>query len=466
LGEGGRVAVQGTDSFRRTESAGSENLHAFWGQARFVFAHATNPEALWEATRAHAQPLTAIVEEPGISTEDLHLRLVELMKQFPYSHPRTWMQEAGRQYTLGDAAAVKKLLAGTGNNADETSDYWFNAAVNARAAITRDGILALQEGEKGHASGPLDPWALTYAVSPTFALAALVEPSARLDRLCLAIGRAQRQFNGRVDAEGFPHIDCFNQAFNMQGGSIAAGLHGARKANDLDLAQYYRDCARRSRQLDLGPHGFREYPSLPESPGQSDLPYQNMCDFYLRVAELMSDEDLWIHPIVFGRYTDCVDVNADLIHRTAHGSDRPTGWHRANFFRGQSHDHGWNSWSVGPFLALLGKANDQGSVGLTDACYFARHISGRPINWTEITTFCHADLALREGLRRYQPEPLPALPAGIEVIRKPNQNLVRWQPSPGTDVEGYRIYRAEEMGGPWTLLNSPYAQAPSPCPRR
>ncbi|MBL8797253.1 MAG: sigma-70 family RNA polymerase sigma factor [Planctomycetia bacterium] len=458
LGPAGEVAVHGASDFQRTAGARSQDLRAFWGQVRYVFSQAVNEDDLWEASRPHMQPLTAVVDEPGIATVDLHQRLKTLMGQFPRLHSRSWMQEAGRLYTLDDAAELKKLLTDNNKAADEQTESWLNAANQARAELTQGGTVPLQQGDKGRGSGPLDPWNLSYGASPLFGLAALGEPSARLDRICLAIGRAQRQFNGRVDANGFPYIDCFNTAFNHQVGSILAGMHGARRADDRDLLAYYRDCARSAALLDLGRQGFRAYPAFPDSPGVTDLHYLNTCDFYLRIIELACNEDLWLHPVAFGRYADCVDVNADLCHRTEGAVNQVPSSYRANFFRAQTHDQSWEAWSPGPYLGLLSRASDRGSVGLTEACFHAQQQVGRSLNWVEITPLFHIDLALREGLRRYRPETAPALPTEMRVERQANRNLVRWTAANAPDVRGYRIYRAERPGGPWTLLNSPYTR--------
>jgi len=461
VAQDGDTLFVGTSDFKRTAGAASEDLRAFWGQVRFVFSQAVTEEALWEVSRAHFQPLTAVVDEPGIAAEDLHVRLKELMKQFPATHARSWMQEVGRLYTLDDAAGMKKLLTTAGNRkGEDLPATWLASASKARAELTKDGTVTLKEYEKGRASGMLDPWNLTYGSSPMFSLAALGEPAEKLDRICLAIAKAQREFNGRVDAHGFPYIDCFNTAFNMQIGSIQAGLHGARKADDGELLQFYRDCARAASVLDIYGHGHRTYPSLPKGAGSSDFLYQNNCDFFLRATELACNEDLWLHPAAYGRYFDCIDVNADLCHRRVGESKRPPSWYRANFFRGQCHDHRWESWATAPYLGLLARAADRGSVGLTEACYFAQHEAGHWINWPEITTFFHADLASREGLRRYRPEPAPALPANVQVTAAAGKTVVRWQPL-AAPVLGYRIYRAERMGGPWTLLNSPYTSPPA-----
>ena len=461
VAQDGDTLFVGTTDFKRTAGAASEDLRAFWGQVNFVFTKAVTEEALWEVSRRHFQPLTAVVDEPGIASDDLHARLKELMKQFPATHSRSWMQEVGRLYTLDDAPGMQKLLDGGARRNEDLPETWLTSANKAKESLTKGGTIPLKEFEKGRASGLLDPWNLTYGCSPMFSLAALGAPADKLDRICLAIGKAQREFNGRVDAHGFPYVDCFNTAFNMQIGSIQAGIHGARKADDPELLQFYRDCARSASVLDIYGHGHRTYPSLPKGAGVSDFLYQANCDFFLRATELACNEDLWLHPAAYGRYFDCIDVNADQCHRRVGESKRPPSWYRANFFPGQCHDHRWESWATSPYLGILARASDRGSVGLTEACYFAGHEAGHWVNWPEITTFFHADLAVREGLKRYRPEPAPALPANVQATPQAGKTLVRWQPL-ADKVLGYRVYRADRTGGPWTLLNSPYTKTPAP----
>src|SRR5690606_2090076 len=143
-------------------------------------------------------------------------------------------------------------------------------------------------------------------------------------------------------------------------------------------------------------HGQRTYESLPGNTGDSDMLYAANSDFWLRIIELTCEEDLWIHPSVYGRYFACVDVNADQMQRSPDvPGKRPPGWHRANFFRGQCHDHRWESWATAPFLGMLENGSDSG-FGVSEACYYARHERGHWINWPEITTFALADLALRQ----------------------------------------------------------------------
>jgi hypothetical protein len=136
-------------------------------------------------------------------------------------------------------------------------------------------------------------------------------------------------------------------------------------------------------------------------------------------------------------------------------------WWRANFFRGQSHDHRWEGWDAAPYVGLFARASEAVPAGLTEACHFVRHRAGHSINWSELMPLFLADANLREGLRRYRPQPAPPLPADVQAKPAAGGIAVTWRAPAGSEVAGYRIYRAEKMGGPWTLVNSPYAAKPA-----
>jgi hypothetical protein len=294
---------------------------------------------------------------------------------------------------------------------------------------------------------------LTHGATPMIALAARAAPDDRLARICYAIGKAQRALNGRLDGSGFPYIDCDRSSLHLQTGSSAAGLLGALKAGDDELAQYYRDCCRPPAVLDIYGHGQRSEQILHS--GRDGFLHATLSDFYLRVNELASGEDLWLHPAVFGRYFDCVDVNADLCQRTDMAGKK--GWYRAAYLRGQAHEHHFEDWAAAPFLGVL--SHTQGTpLGLTEACYFAEHLMGQPINEMQTTICFHIDHATRDSLRRYLPAKSPLPPTKTQVSYSREGNRVRWQPSATPAVQGYRIYRGESVGGPWVLLNSPYAK--------
>ena len=243
----------------------------------------------------------------------------------------------------------------------------------------------------------------------------------------------------------------------MQVGTYIVGLYAANRAGDAELARFCRDAVRTPAIGGIYGHGQRTYTGNITGADASDLLYESTSDFQLRTMELYMDEDLNLHPAIYGRYLDCIDVNADLYHRALPDSKRQS-WHRANFFRGQAHDHRWESWSCGPYLHLLARADDGGRIGTAEAAYFLHYVSQHPMNWSELMWFFHLDVLLDKTLPGYAPKPLPPLPADVKVRRENGRNVVSW--SPVANAAGYRIHRAERMGGPWTWLNSPYALKP------
>jgi len=461
ISEDGTVLFNGTGNFRRTTDANSGTIRAFWGQVAFVFSNAVDEESLWEVSRAHFQPLTAVVDEPGLSTFDLTTQLAVLMTQFQidgrkWNHIMYQLYVQRRHDELNNYAAV-------GVPAHlESEERWLQGARGARENLMRNRTQPIRENEKGiPASGPLDSYSITYDLSGIGPLSRFALQSPRLDDISAAISRAARAFNGKTDATGFPYIDCFYSAQNQQMGAYLLGIYAGKTKGDADLLRFYRDCARTAAVLDIYGHGQRAYTGRALGWGNSDLLYQALTDLWLRVAELGSNEDLWLHPAIYGRYFDCVDVNADLCHRTLGdpGTHAPSWW-RANMFRGQCHDHRWEAWSSSPYQGLLANAPDGASIGLTDACYYTKHVANHWVNWPDICKYFMIDIAVREGIRNYQPEPAPPLPADVAVARVDGQNQVTWKAVPRDDIAGYRIYRADKMGGPWTFLNSPHREEP------
>jgi len=453
-GADGRVALVGTGLFQRTPAGSSASLRAFWGEVRFLFTKAVTEEDLWQVARAGFQPLTAIVDEPGVTAADFHAAATDLGREFlkiPY-WGRGWAQNAALAWLARDTEGVARALEKGPKPGEDTAAFWLPAPPRDDAA----------QAKKPAGTPRLDPYMITYGLSGFVPLAAWVRPADRLDAIALTVARAQRQVNGRTDEFGLPYVQCFASALNMQVGSALCGLYAGRKAGDLDLAQFYRDAVRTPAVLGVYGHGQRPYTGCAKGPQPSDLLYEALSDHWLRTIELVCQEDLGLHPSVFGRYFDCVDVTADLAHRTlGEAGDRAPSWHRANFFRGQCHDHRWESWDAAPYVGLLAHAPDAGRVGLTEACYFVRHRVGRRVNWSELLPLLLADLNLSHGLGAYRPERGPPLPAGVQVRRGDAGNGVAWRAVAG-QVLGYRVYRAERMGGPWTLLNSPYASPPAP----
>ncbi len=457
-GTEGYLSILGPDTFQRTNGANSGTLRSFWTQVRYVFSKSTTVDDLWQTSLAYRQPLVAIVDEPWLTRDDLQSRFTTMMAEWPPHHSRDWKQEIGRLYTLGDTEQFAKRYQRGGRKGEESADALLASAQSAYDKLTNNGQNKPKEWEKGRASGALDPWHLTYCASCAPMLSALVEPNDLVDRVALAYGLAQREFNGRVDPFGFAYVDCFNSAFNMQIGSMLLGLHAGRRLNDPQLMQFYRDVAHSASVLDIYGHGERTYPSLRVDGGTSDVLYQMTSDSYLRSTEIATGEDLWLHPTVHGRYADMVDVNGDQMQRSPPDGTgkRAPAWVRANFFRGQCHDHRWEAWATGPFAKLAARRSPtEPLVGLTDACYYAEHLVGERKNYVEITTYLHADVIGNPALAWPQVPPAPALPTNVLVSPQSGGNQVSWQPVEG-DVIGYRIYRASQVGGPWTFVNSPY----------
>jgi hypothetical protein len=301
--------------------------------------------------------------------------------------------------------------------------------------------------------GRIDPYHVSYG-SSTLPLYAKLAPGDRLPAASLAIGRASKQAFGRVNAAGFPRIDCFVSAFNMQIGPLGLALFGGRNAGDPALAAWALDALHAPGVTGIYGHAQRPYPGEIGRAEATDFLYESICDFHLRSIELSTGEDLWVHPAALGRYFDCVDVTADLQHR-APPEGRSRSWYRANYFRGQAHDHRWEAWSCSPFVGMFAHASDRGEIGSTEAAYWLDEQSRRKQPWAELMWYAHADLLLETSLAGYTPQPSPALPHDLAVRHERGANQLRWAAVPG--VTGYRIYRAPRMGGPWTWLNSPHA---------
>ena len=455
-GQDATVSFVGTRNFKRTTDANSQTLRAFWGQVRFIFSRATDEEGLWQVSRLAFQPLTAVVDEPGLTIGDYNTELAVVMTTFD---PFDWPQKTARLYTQRRTDEMEAMITQVPASLTST-DHWLVPARAAYAKLTAASTQPIRENQKGGpASGPLDPYMLTYGMSSIAPLAAFATSNPRLEQTCLAIGKAAREFKERVDEYGFPYIDCFFSAQNMQMGSYLMGIYAAKKSGDLDLLQFYRDCARTASVLCIYGHGQRAYTGRALGWGNSDLCYEEPVDLWMRTIELTCNEDLWQHPAVFGRYFDCVDVNADLYHRSLRTTDRGTGsWWRANMFRSQGHDHRWEAWT--PFFGMHARASDNGAVGMTEAYYWARGLVGHWVNWPNLTELFFSDINLRQAMPQYRPEPAPPLPQDVRVKPTATGNVVTWQAVSGEKILGYRIYRAEKIGERLTFLNSPYTAKP------
>lgn len=458
-GPDGYVSIPGPASFKRTRGANSDPLRSFWTEVRYVWSSSTVVEDLWTTSLPHRQPLVAVVDEAWLKRDDLHSIFARMMSKVEGHHSIGWEVDAARLYTSGQMESfLKRYQSSCGKAERHDKEHWLAGARKAYDKMSEGGTRKIAEWEKGKASGGLDPWNITYGTSPLPVFSALVRPSEGADLVCLAMSEAQRAFNGRVDEFGFSYIDCFHSAFNMQVGSILLGLHAGCRFENHALSQFFRDCSRTPAVLDIYGHGERTYPSLRSEGGNSDVLYQMTSDYFLRMAEIATGEDLWLHPMVHGRYLDMVDVTADLMHRMSDATKTPS-WHRANFMRGQCHDHRWEAWSAGPFARLLKQDGNGPLVGITEACYYARRLERYAANRWNVTYVFLADVAIDKTLSWPSTRRGPLLPGTTQVKRESSGNLVRWSKVEG-DILGYRVYRAPQIGGPWTFLNSPYVNPP------
>jgi hypothetical protein len=453
------VTVKGSKDFHRTEAGSSHNLRQFWAQTQFVFSRAVDNESLWEQAKKTYQPLVAIVDEPEMTKGDLNHELSVVSRE---RTDISWGEQAGSLYIQNKEKDLLRLVEN--RPAVKESDLIEKAREAYQNQVLKNNGAPLRQDQITHAAGPLDAYNITQGMAPWAFLAAAGYDSDRLTQDALSVARASRTVNGKVNEYGFPYINCFYSAFNMQGGSIILGLYAGKKSGDMELAQYYRDVARSSNVLDIYGHGQRTYECNSYGPGNSDLLYEGISDFWVRNAALLSNEDLWQHPAVFGRYFDAIDVNADIYDRTLEALPLPPNEYyapgRANMFRTQTQDHRWDGWLTSPYLGFLEHTKDGGKVGLTEAVYFAKSLVGHWINWPDVNMVFQADIDQRLLLGRYEPEKGPVLPANIHVEAKATGNLVRWDSSPSPNVIGYRIYRADTAGGPITFVNSPYWPAP------
>ncbi len=421
----GTVAFSGPGVFRRNSDANSGTLRAFWGETRFVFSSAVTEEALWEVGRRQFQPLTAIVDEPAVGPAEFRALLPAVADRF-------WaIQYWGRS----------RLQTG--------SIHWLGR--------NRAGFDQQLGGTAAPAGATTDPYDITYTMAAAPLFARFVTTTPKLSDFCYTIATASRAANARVDAYGFPYINCFGTALNMQIGTLGLGLWGGVQRADASLARFCRDAVHPLSVLGVYGHGQHPYAGVLGSPQQTDAVYQANSDLALRAVELTSNEDFGLHPMQLTRYFDSVDVTADLQHRPSAGSTRRS-WNRANFFRCQSHDHRWEEWDSAPLAGMFTHAGDGGAVGCTEGAYWLRYAGAGTINWARLMWFVEADLMLEFGLQSYQPVAGPPRPALPTVARGAGGNTVAWAPVTGAGVVGYRIYRAARMGGPWKLLNSPYTQ--------
>jgi hypothetical protein len=394
-----------------------------------------------------------------VSVDDLHAALRDVAREMK---PVGWRQEAGRADVLGDEARAGKILQQAPGAKESDPAALKRSAENARAKLTQNGQRKLRDDEKGRAYGLLDPYHITYTQSAAAALAVLTDASPKVNAVNHAMALAVREVGGRVDDAGNPYIDCFGRALNMQLGPVLFGLTAGAAEQDDTLVRFYRDLATAPPVLGIFGRGQRPYTGAPaKTPDQTDYLYQSICDFWLRAAELLANENLGLHPLAYGRYTDCIDVLADLYHgASARNKDSLPGLARANFFRGQAHTHRWLGWSCAPFVRLLADPAEKSSVGLTEAVRYAQLQKGRWKNWPDLTFYILADLLVRDDLARHTPAALPPAPTNLQVQTASGGAELTWDASTG--AASYRVYRGTTNGGPWQLLNSPHHDPAAP----
>ncbi len=444
IGRSDAFAVAGAATFRRHKDGNSGTLRAFWGEMQYVFTTATDDEALWHEARRRLQPLVAIVDEPDLGPGDVRAAMPVVAQRFReiQQWSRQWPQEAALLQIERAHAKLETLLARKPALAE--GDPAFHLPQWARP----EPMLPRNPRDQGR----IDPYQLGYG-SSALPLLDRLAPSPKRPAAARAIGLATRRAFGRVNAAGFPYVDSFATAFNMQIGPLGLALYGARGTDDTPLAAWALDALHSPSVTAIYGHGQRAYPGETRRPEPSDFLYASICEFHLRSLELATGEDLWIHPAALGRYFDCVDVTADLQHHVLPGG-RGKSWYRANFFRGQAHDHRWENWSAAPLMGLFARAADRGRIGSTEAAYWVDQQGRTKQPWAELMWFAHTDLLLELLERLPAAQSAPALPTGVEKSRAGDGNRLRW--SPVESATAYRVYRAKQDGGPWVWLNSPY----------
>lgn len=459
----GSVTLRSQGGLQRGQEGEKKTLKGFWTEMRLVPLKESDERGIWEVYRRHVQPLVAVVEEPGATVEKFHTAIREISREMK---PIGWRQEAGRAYVLGNFERVAPILKASEAPREQDRERLLRGAHGSLAKLTENGTKKLQEHEKGRAYGALDPYHVTYTQSAAAALAVLADAPPAVTKVNAVMASAVREFGGRVDDAGYPYIDVFSRNLNMQLGPVLFGLTAGAATEDTELVQFYRDLATAPPVQAVFGRAQRPYISgAATRSDQTDYLYQAICDFWLRATELLANEDLALHPLAYSRYTDAIDVMADVYHGVA-ARDEPdaAGQARANFFRGQAHTHRWLGWSCAPFIRLLEDPAEKSAVGLTEAIHYTQTLKGRWKNWPDLTYYILADMLVSKGLERWSKPDLPKRPAGVKADRTENGIQLSWEPV--HQAAGYRIYRAERAGGPYQWINSPYLESPLPISDR
>lgn len=473
----GMLEFMGPGGMKREGASNSGSLRAWWFGLRYVLAPATDAAALRDVGLANMQPLTAVVDEPAITLADLQAQAAEVGKRFweIKNWGRGWQQDAAIHY-LGGNDRWRSGAAGRANDPappknppkdpkkvrrPETDvEAWLPGWVQEQRAAGGTWPLQRPKGSDRDVAGGVEPYPLGYGAGSIPVLAKLV-PSERLDRIVHTVGVASYWTNGELYGNGWPRITAFSNAYNMQIGSVFFGIYGGKRKGDADLVRFYRDVTRSPGAVAIYGRGLRSYSGDERKQERSDLLYQGISDLWLRVVELTSDENLMLHPTVFGRFSDAVDVTGDLQHRSV---DKPVGLAldcRGNFFRTQAHDHRWEGWDAAPFIQMLRNAGDPKPAGLTDAVYSMHQSSQGRINWSPLMNFFHPLAMLQQVRDGYLPPKLPPLPRNVTTVAAAGGGAsVTWSAVPG--AVGYRVYRAAQEGESLTFVNSPYGPKGKP----
>ena len=449
----GQLNFNGSLDFQTRAGSNSGTLRVFWDQARFVLSRNTEVANLEQLSNKSFQNLTAVVDEPWATPQDLDKfarQLNESFWQIKY-WGRSLEANLVMNYLSGKEDAVTKML-------DKNPDRGLDLRPLIPSQEEIDAAF-----KKGQGAGQLDPYGFTYSKSALALISAYLFPNDRLDKQIAVMAQASRLVNGRVTSGGWPHVRSFANAANMHQGTYMMAIYGGNKTGDHDLAQWARDASQSQNLLATYGHGQRPYSINTGSGDQSDQLYISITDFWLRASELLNNEDFSIHPSVFGRYSEDVDVNADIYQRKITPEGSEPAWYRATMFRGQSHDHRWGGFGADPFLRVLDNAPDGGTVGITEACYYMQRNVGKPVSWNILMTdVFFPDIMANKGLAGYKPPVRPGLPTQLQVKFGTGGNVLSWTAPGGADaVAGYRIYRADNAGGPWIWLNSPYKDWPA-----
>ncbi len=269
--DGGTVAIAGASSFRRNTDGHSASLRAFWGELRFAFTTALDAESLWQLARRQFQPLVAVVDEPALGPADCLAFMPAIARRFreiPY-WGRNWTQDAALLRLERNRPQYDALLARRPGASESNPSVHLPGWARATPPQPRNP----------KDQGRIDPYHLAYG-SSVIPLLHRWAPHPRLPSVARAIGAASHQAFGRVNAAGFPRVDCFASALNMQLGPLGLALFGATETGDTALAAWARDALHAPGVTAIYGHGQRPYPGEIGRPDRRSRPVLRLrrCD--------------------------------------------------------------------------------------------------------------------------------------------------------------------------------------------